>query len=79
MFSKKRYPWNRWFSRPTVLVAGVDYYITNEMMHQTVRNNASLRGFLVSLRDTESGDGIHVEITGVRCGIPHPYKTSVPA
>ncbi len=60
----RKYPWEIWFSAPRmVLRRGVDYHISQAMMYQTVRNNASRRALIVRVED--AGDAIIITNVGV--------------
>jgi len=59
--AKRKYPWEAWLSNPkTVLRRGVDYDLSQSMMHQSIRNAASLRGIRAHVTDT--GAGMIIEI-----------------
>lgn len=61
--AKRKYPWEQWFGRRlTVLKRGVDYDISQGMMYQTIRNNASQR--MVRVRVRETVDGMTIEVLG---------------
>lgn len=61
--AKRKYPWEQWFGRRlTVLKRGVDYDISQGMMYQTIRNNASQR--MVRVRVRETVDGMIIEVLG---------------
>lgn len=60
--AKRKYPWEEWFgSERTELIRGVDYDISQAIMYQTIKNNASQRGLRVRLKETENG--IVIEVT----------------
>lgn len=81
----RKYPWETWFGRErTVLERGIDYHISQSMMHQTIRNNASQRGLKVRVKDT--GSGMTIEVTkrvsddnarGISEELSHPDKVAV--
>lgn len=59
----RKYPWEQWFGQKrTVLRRGVDYQLSQSMMHQMIRNNASRRRLRVRIADT--GTGMIVEVIG---------------
>ncbi len=63
----RRYPWNNWFSRPqTILRAGVDYDISQSMMHQTIRNSASKMGLSGKVKIRDLGDSMVIEVPGAK-------------
>lgn len=57
----KRYPWDAWLSkRRTVLIRGIDYWVSHSTMAQMLRNNASYRGLSLQLQETDSGIVVEV-------------------
>ena len=61
----RRYPWEEWFaSGIRVLKAGEDYTCAQSTMVQNIRNNASVRGLLVRIKDHHTE--IVVEVVGVK-------------
>lgn len=61
MPARRKYPWEVWFSKTrTTIVRGIDYFISQSMMWQTVRNNASRMGVKVKVKDI--GDSIVIEV-----------------
>ena len=62
--ASRMYPWEEWFNKPhTVLRRGVHYHVSQSIMHQMIRNNASKRGIRVRLIDTD--DEIIINVVGV--------------
>lgn len=79
--ARRKYPWEEWLSNPrTVLRAGVDYHISQYHMAVTIRNNASMRGAKISLKDMRDGFVITVVegIGYVEQEVSHTDKTTVP-
>ncbi len=70
MSRRSKYDWDDWFGQDRVVLhRGIDYHISQSMMHQSIKNNASRCGVRVKLRD--HGNYIVVEVTE-RCGqVPH--------
>lgn len=57
MAAQRKYPWEDWFSRPSMLLKrGEHYHCSQSAMWQQVRNNAYARG--VKFRLTDYNDSI---------------------
>lgn len=60
---RRIYQWEQWFQQGCItLCRGTHYWISQGVMYQTIRNNASRRGLRVRLKD--HGDRIDVEVIG---------------
>jgi hypothetical protein len=67
MANRKKYDWNKWFSRPRfTLQQGVDYDCSTIIMVQAVRNQASRRGLNVRVVEQAAGGGFTVVVVGRR-------------
>lgn len=77
--SVSKYPWSSWFGQKhTVIRRGVDYKISQSMMYQTIRNNASARGLRVKIED--NNDSLTIEVIGDKTSeVLHTNQVTVPA
>ena len=80
MAAKKKYDWDKLFSREvnelSVLEGGVDYECSQANMIQMLRNEACKRKVRVRLSDL--GDQIIVRILGAKREVRHTDKVAVP-
>lgn len=74
----RKYPWEEWFGKPrTVVRRGIDYQISQGMMYQTIRNNASMRRMRVHVEDIGTGMVINVLGEIITDVVPHPYRAPI--
>ena len=74
--ANRKYPWEKWLGDPrTVIKRGVDYNLSQAIMFQVVKNNATLRRKRIRLVDTN--DGLIIEVLGRRedAKVSHSNKT----